>query len=77
MFSGFIQPINPEEDRAQFQAGVREGIQMSDENLKEITRDFYKSVKRGLLELKMTTGTVTNHSCNCDYCPTSRTRLKI
>lgn len=73
MFSNLQFPVDKEE----FQAGVREGVQMSDDYLKEICRDFYKSVKRGLLELKMTTSTATTHTCNCDYCPANRKPLKF
>lgn len=50
------------------QQGREEGFKIAESYVKEITKKFYKDIKKGLLMNMATTSTASSHKCNCDFC---------
>ncbi len=50
------------------QAAKDEGFAIAEGYLIEITKEFYKQMKRGLLTQMATTSTFSTHKCSCEFC---------
>ena len=61
-------PTLPKEFDPSYQKGKAEGFAIAESYLKDIAKDFYKQMKKGLLTRKATMTTLTTHKCNCEYC---------
>jgi len=61
----WFPPNNFNED---YQRGKEDGFNIAESYLTEITKRFYKEIKKGMLKIMATTSTVSNHKCNCEFC---------
>jgi len=52
----------------EIQAAKDEGFAIAESYLIQITKEFYKQMKKGLLTRMATTTTFSTHKCNCEFC---------
>jgi len=61
-------PINKKQFNKDYREGVEKGFDIAESYLKDVAKDFYKAMKKGLLSGKATTTLINSHKCNCEFC---------
>ena len=50
------------------QEAKEEGFKIAESYFQDVTQQYLKMVKKGLIRMKATTSTSTSHKCNCEFC---------